>query len=311
MVDRDISVTIFEKSSNLGESACSWFAGGMLAPWCERESAEQSVVDLGEQALSWWADHIDCLWQRGSLVLSMKRDFSEIKRFARLTNNHRLLDNEQISKLEPDLDSRFERGLYFAGEAHLEPRLALKQLEKYLASKGTTIQFGIEAEASDCDGDRIIDCRGYGARNQLSGLRGVKGEMLLLKNEELSLNRPVRLLHPRYPIYVVPRPDGLFMLGATMIESDEGNKISVLSMLELLSASYALHPGFGEAEVVEIGVDVRPAFNNNLPCIRRKNNILYINGLYRHGFLLGPAMAKKAADAVLNQDIFMELDLCA
>ncbi len=60
-------------------------------------------------------------------------------------------------------------------------------------------------------------------------------------------------------------------------------------MLELLSAAYALHPAFGEAEIVEIGTGVRPAFPDNLPRIRWYGDTLYVNGLFRHGFLLAPA----------------------
>jgi glycine oxidase len=77
-----------------------------------------------------------------------------------------------------------------------------------------------------------------------------------------------------------------------------------------LSAAYALHPVFGEAQIVEIGVDVRPAYADNLPALSRRRNILYVNGLYRHGFLLGPALAKQAADAILDQSTFMELNVC-
>ena len=82
-------------------------------------------------------------------------------------------------------------------------------------------------------------------------------------------------------------------------------------MLELLSAVYALHPAFAEAEIIEIGVDVRPAFNNNLPAVCRRGDTLYINGLYRHGFLFGLAMAQRAADALGDDQLYAELRPCA
>ena len=85
------------------------------------------------------------------------------------------------------------------------------------------------------------------------------------------------------------------MVGATMIESDAAQRISARSLLELLSAAYALHPAFGEAEVLEIGTGVRAAFPDNLPRLRRVGGALYVNGLYRHGFLLAPALARRAA----------------
>jgi glycine oxidase len=112
----------------------------------------------------------------------------------------------------------------------------------------------------------------------------------------------VRLLHPRIPLYVVPRGDGIFMLGATMIESSASAHPTARAMLELLSAAYALNPAFGEAEVLEIGVDSRPAFADNLPRIRRQGNIIRANGLYRHGFLLSPALARMVADVITKDE---------
>ena len=100
--------------------------------------------------------------------------------------------------------------------------------------------------------------------------------------------------------HVVPRGDGVYMLGATMIETADRGRITARSMLELLSGAYALNPTFGEAEVLEIGVDVRPAFPDNLPKVRAKGLTVYANGLYRHGFLLAPALAKAVADLVIH-----------
>jgi glycine oxidase len=121
------------------------------------------------------------------------------------------------------------------------------------------------------------------------------------------LSRPVRVLHPRVPVYVVPRPDGHYMIGATMIESDQPTRITARSMLELLGAAYALHPAFGEAEILEIGTGVRPAFPDNLPRIVRRSGVLYVNGLYRHGFLLAPALARRVAQVLLDGAHFAEV----
>ena len=68
--------------------------------------------------------------------------------------------------------------------------------------------------------------------------------------------------------------------------------------VELLNAAYALHPAFGEAEIVELGADLRPAFADNLPQVRRDGRVLRANGLFRHGFLLAPELARQVADAI-------------
>jgi glycine oxidase len=124
--------------------------------------------------------------------------------------------------------------------------------------------------------------------------------MLVVRSSEVRLARPVRMLHPRLPLYIVPREDGRFMVGATMIESEQRGPVSVRSALELLSAAYALHPSFGEAEILELGADLRPAFPDNLPRVRRDGRVLRANGLFRHGFLLAPTLARRVAEAIVD-----------
>jgi glycine oxidase len=107
----------------------------------------------------------------------------------------------------------------------------------------------------------------------------------------VTLTRPVRLVHPRYPIYIAPKPDHVFVVGATEIETDDLSPASVRSTLELLSAAYSVHPGFGEARLLEVGVQARPTLPDNLPALRHLGlRTLQVNGLYRHGFLIAPAL---------------------
>jgi glycine oxidase len=124
--------------------------------------------------------------------------------------------------------------------------------------------------------------------------------MLLLRSRDVHFSRPVRFLHPRIPLYVVPREDGLLMLGATSIESDYDGPVSMRSAMELLHAAYALHPALAEADVVEFGVGVRPAFPDNVPRLLSKDRVVHFNGLYRHGFLLSPWYAEQLAAQIVE-----------
>lgn len=311
LADRGFSVTVHEQSPALGEMACSWYAGGMLAPYCEQDTAETWVMVRGCLSIPWWRTHVTNVVQAGSLVLSLPADRNEMMRLARLSDNHQWVDQDRIRELEPDLGGFYGQGLYFPDEAHLDPRQALQDLVGYLQDRGGTVCFGVSAEPDDRQADYVIDCRGYAARDTLGELRGVRGEMMILQTGELTLARPVRLLHPRHPVYVVPRGHGRFMLGATVIENDERRRVSVRSVLDLLNAALLLEPRFGEAEVVEVGVDVRPAFDDNLPKLMRRNNVIYMNGLFRHGFLLSPAMAAQVAEALQDREQFRALPLCA
>jgi glycine oxidase len=307
LAERGADVEVLERSERLGANSCSWYAGGMLAPWCEREMAEPLVAELGEEGLEWWAGHFPGLVRSGSLVIAHGRDRAELTRFARRTERYRQLDRAEIGELEPDLADRFDQALLFPDEAHLDPRAALGSLAHRLETLGGRIRFNTDATQVRVRDRQMIDCTGLAARQSLPDLRGVKGEMLVLRTPDIALSRPVRVLHPRIPLYIVPRGEGVFMIGATMIESDDPTRITARSMLELLSAAYALHPAFAEAEIIEIGTQARPAFPNNLPQIRRVDGTLYLNGLYRHGFLLAPALARRAAGVLLEHRHYPEL----
>lgn len=298
LAERGAEVSIIDRSPGLGPDQCSWYAGGMLAPWCERENAEPEVVALGQEAADFWAARVPGVVRRGSLVIAPARDSGELRRFARRTENFTWLDKEGLDELEPALEGRFQRALFFRDEAHLDPRRALSALVEKLEAAEVEIRYGEEAVP---EAEWTVDCRGLAAMDRLPELRGVKGEMLYIRSEDVSLTRTIRLVHPRIPIYLVPRGDGMYMLGATTIENDERKRITARSVVELLSAVYALHPAFGEAEVVEIGTDARPAFPDNLPRLVRDGRRLHVNGLYRHGFLLAPAMASRAADIVFGE----------
>jgi glycine oxidase len=291
--ERGLAVEVIERGRAVG-GGCSRMAGGMLAPWCERAATDETVARLGVPSIDWWLRHFPGTVRNGSLVVAPSRDQVELTRFAQRTDAFEWCDEAGIASLEPDLAGRFRRALFFPREAHLDPRRALPALAEALNVRGVPIRFGVD----QAEADFVIDCRGLAARDVLSDLRGVRGEMVVIRSRDVSLSRPVRLLHPRLPLYIVPRGEGVFMVGATSIESETLGGVSVRSAVELLNAAYTLHPAFGEAEILELGADVRPAFPDNLPAVRRGPRGLLVNGLYRHGFLLAPAMARQAADLV-------------
>lgn len=301
LMARGVEVELVERGTSVGERAASWLAGGMLAPYCEREAAEAIVATLGAQAVDWWATHLpDEVARHGTLVVAQPRDAGELDRFARRTHDYEWRDEAGVAALEPDLAGRFRKGLFFPGEAHVDPRRAMRALARALDLKGARLRYEVEIDPAKAAGDRVLDCRGFAARGDLPGLRGVRGEMMIVRCPELRLSRPVRMLHPRIPLYVAPRADNRFMIGATMIESADAGPMTARSAVDLLNAAYALHPAFGEAEILEMGVDVRPSFSDNIPRLIEDGRVLRLNGMYRHGYLLAPAFARRAADLLLG-----------
>jgi glycine oxidase len=302
-------VTLFERSDAGMTQATSHWAGGMLAPWCEREASEPVITRLGIRSLELWRGEFPDAPFNGSLVVSHPRDRADYERFAKLTTGHQRLDAGAVMRLEPSLDGRFRDALFFPDEGHVEPRAVLPELHQRISASGGTIHFDSEQRPDDLDGI-VIDCRGLFARDSEPGLRGVKGEMVIVETDEINLSRPVRLIHPRWPLYIIPRANNQFMIGATSIEREDDG-VSVRSALELLSAAYAVHPAFGEARIVEIGSGLRPAFPDNLPRIAIHNRKIAVNGLYRHGFLLAPALAELTLGYVERGVIDNEVMQCA
>lgn len=288
-------VRLYERSAEPFVESSSRWAGAMIAPECESESAPQIVRDLGRQSLALWRATYSGLMENGSLVVAAVRDRSELTRFQRMTENHQLLHATRLAGLEPQLADRFDAALYFPSEAHMDAGIALAALLTKAQSAGVDVRLGQHYVRED--GDTFIDCRGMAAAADVPGLRGVRGERIVVHAPDVQISRPVRLLHPRQPIYIVPQGGGMFVIGATVIEREDAGLVTVRSALELLGSAFALHPGFAEASILDLGAGVRPAFADNTPriLIEDGGNIIRVNGMYRHGFLLAPVMAEAVA----------------
>jgi glycine oxidase len=294
LAGRGHDVRLVEQTATPFTNAASQYAGAMLAPFCEREIAGPIVQELGLRALDIWEETFPGLVRKGTLVVAQARDRSELTRFARCTTGHRPVDADALGALEPDLAGRFREGLFYEREAHVEPGEAMGFLLGRIRRLGAKVSLG-EAWKGGWSG-AIVDCRGYSAKSDLPSLRGVRGERIIVQTSEIALSRPIRLLHPRTPLYVVPWGMGTYAIGATVIESDDVGPVTLRSALELLGAAYTLHPAFGEGRIVALDAGIRPAFPDNIPRIVARGRHIFVNGLYRHGFLLAPILAEAVAN---------------
>ena len=327
LITRGWDVSLFDRGGPDGSAACSFAAAGMLSPYCELESGEAVVCELGRRSLERWPEILARLpepvyFQReGSLVVAHVGDRSELDllrdRVRRMGGSaFTEVNRKAIDRLEPELDPRFFDGFYLPLEGQIDNRELLGVLGRALPALGVKCFFGETARVeggrifiSDRENtfDWIVDCGGVASRaafpDVMHDLRGVRGELLQLHAPDVRLNHPIRVMHPRYAVYIVPRPRSRFLVGATSLESEDKRPITVRSTLELLSAAFALHSGFGEASIETTYVNLRPAFPNNLPRIRREKRILHANGLYRNGFLLSPAISKGVADLMEEKEL--------
>ncbi len=152
--------------------------------------------------------------------------------------------------------------------------------------------------------DWVFDVRGTGARPSAamkhddagfaSKVRGVRGEIFWLDAPSVVLHRPVRLLHPRHRVYIVPRQGGQIVVGASEIESEDRSPVSLRTTLELLSAAHSILPELAEARIIHSETNLRPALPDNLPRLESSLGITRINGLFRHGWLIAPALVEQA-----------------
>jgi glycine oxidase len=209
---------------------------------------------------------------------------------------------EALRTLEPGLAPGL-RGWLLPGEGQID---ATRLMPALCAHAGANVQWHwntrvdrVEshqlhfAHARSRGFDVAVDARGLGARHVLP-LRGVRGELLWLHAPGLELRRPIRCIHPRHRVYLVPRHGDLVIVGATEIESEDRSPVSVRSTLELLSVANSIVPQLAEARVVRMDAHLRPATVDQRPLLHVGDGLIRINGLFRHGFLLAPALVEEA-----------------
>ena len=310
-------VTVFDPASGPHERghAAGWTAAGMLSPWAELESADAHVAQLGLRSLALWADIVSRLptpvhlQREGSLLLAHRSDLGAAQRLLGVLQGKmqgmlregrapRLLTAEQLRELEPAVHGPTHAWL-LEGEGQIHTVQAMHALADAASRAGARWRWGraVHELAPGCiDGERfdaVFDVRGVGARPDLP-VRGVRGEILWLHAPGIGLRRPLRLLHPRWRVYLVPRPDDIVVVGASEIESEDRSPISVRTLLGLLSAAHSVLPELAEARVVHTETNLRPALPDNLPQVEHRPGLTRINGLFRHGWLIAPALVDDA-----------------
>ena len=301
-------VVLYDSGGSQGMNSAAWAAAGMIAPTTEAIDADVQISSMGTNSLKLWPQWLAELpipvfyRDTGTLLLWHGKDAGEAARAQSMIASRQAescvqcLESSQIAEVEPELGTRFSQALYVPGEAQIDNRGFLKAVGLALEEAGVECHWEIAIEDDNLpDSGVIVDCRGMGAKGDLRNLRGVRGEIVRLHAPEIELNHMLRLLHPRYPVYIVPRADGKLVVGATTIESDDRSPVSVRGVLELLTSAYSILPALAEARILEFNTQVRPALPNNLPAIQfdHEQKVLRINGLYRHGFLLTPTIVEE------------------
>lgn len=321
-INNGYQTTLFEKKDLSILDSASRTAAGMISPIAEVENESPKFYEWGKYSLSRWSDICsqinmkDGFYRNGSLLVYFKQDQASFDDFDREVNSKLQLSKDEflylnstdLSNIEPQLNSEFCSGIFLPNEAHICCDTFIQHSTTFLKNNLYNLFEKVEAYSENdeyihCAGqnfnfDWIVDCRGLEAQNNIENLHGIRGETIHLYCKDVCLNRPVRLMHPRYQIYIVPRKDHKFVIGATSIISEDFSNISVQSTLELLSAAYSVSPSFAEARILESRVNCRPTLSHHMPTIQRRHQTIYVNGLYRHGYLLAPFLGDQLFDII-------------
>jgi glycine oxidase len=315
------AVHVFDPAAHAeARGAAGWTAAGMLSPVAELECADADVFRLGLRSLELWPALLRQLGvpvefrQDGSLLLAHRGDEGAARRVLDLLQ-HKLreagpdaaaslapqaLSGDALRTLEPAV-----RGPAHAWLLPHEARIHTVQAMQALAAAAREVRWHwgrtvLQATPGllQCDDgahrfDWVYDVRGTGARPQWP-VRGVRGEIFWLQAPGAQLQRPLRLLHPRHRVYLVPRAPDLVVVGASEIESEDRSPVSLRSTVELLAAAHSVVPELAEARIVHSETNLRPALPDNLPRLEVEDGLTRINGLFRHGWLIAPALVERA-----------------
>jgi glycine oxidase len=314
---------MFDRAADAGtpQHAAAFTAAGMLCPLAELDHADPATAALGWRSIALWREAINQLpgtpffSEIGSLLLAHRQDRAAADRvLARIAHGMNSpvwlaggsrarpspLTMAQLTALEPSVQGPAHAWL-LPGEAQIDTVATMAALhagaagvqwhwrEPVHALEPRSLHTGSGKHRFDW----VFDVRGTGAAPDMP-VRGVRGEMVWLHAPGLDLQRPVRLLHPRHRVYVLPRPGDVVLVGASEIESEDRSPISLRSAVELMAAAHSVLPALAEARIIRMDSNLRPALPDNAPRIDCAVGLVRINGLFRHGWLLVPALVEQA-----------------
>jgi glycine oxidase len=305
-------------------------AAGMLAPVGELAFGEPELLKMTLAAAELYPDFVAELEQASGVVTGYRRDgalhialdrdeAAELRRVHELQRSLGLgaewLPPRRCRELEPGLTPSFNGGVHAPEEASVDPRsLADALLAAIDAEDGAELLTGSGVEAALLAGERIVGVRTEGGEELRAAavvlaagawsahaewlprparppVRPVKGQILELRSRDGAA--PCRRIVASERVYLVPRPDGRLIVGATVEEQGFDTAVTAGGVHELLREAYRLLPEVAEMELVEATAGLRPGTPDNLPRIGASgvDGLLWATGHYRNGILLAPLTA--------------------
>ncbi|MDN6748563.1 MAG: FAD-dependent oxidoreductase, partial [Brevibacterium sp.] len=232
-----------------------------------------------------------------------------------------LVPGSRARGLEPSLSPGVCGAVAIPGDHSIDPRrvtgaliavlgddIVRARVNALITEDGRTV--GVELkDGTTIDGDQMVVAAG-GSCNDISGvpllpLRQVWGEVIRLRAPETLaplLTRTIRGLINGRPVYIVPRPDGELVLGATSRE-DGRSGTNAGGVHQLLRDAERLVPAILDCEITDITTRARPGSPDDVPIVGRTDpGCVVSTGFFRHGILLAPLGAGLTADLVCGSE---------
>jgi glycine oxidase len=328
---RGLDVCVLDRAAP--GTGASEVAAGMLVPATEADFGEEQLARLKLASADLFPDFVAELEQAtgldtgyrrdGALYVALDRDEAEALRRLHELQRSLGLDAEWLApsaarELEPGLSPACAAAILAPGDGQVDPRALLDALAAAAERAGVGIRAGDEvvrglvhggrlegvetAAGTRYEADRtVLACGSWSGtavwlpEDARPPVRPVKGEVVHLRGPAgLLAERPV---HTDW-VYVVPRPDGRVVLGATVEEKGFDVSVTAGGMLELLREAYRVLPDTAELKFVGARAGLRPGTPDNAPLIGPSpalDGLVLATGHYRNGILLAPATAAAVA----------------
>jgi len=338
--ERGLRIRVLERDELA--SGASGIAAGMLAPVGEASWGEDRMLELALRSHELWPGFAaelaaagDCeigYLQLGALHVALDRDeLAELRRRFELIESLGLAARWErpagCRELEPGLAPALAGGMYAPHEAGVEPRALTRALAEAASRAGAELLLGAEGEVVDAllDGERIRGVRTSDGREHRApatvlaagawsaaewlprsarpSIRPVKGQILTLRG---PAGAPIcERIVVTERVYVVPRPDGRLVVGATVEEQGFDTRVTAGGVHELLREAYRVLPEIEELELVETVAGLRPATEDNLPLVGRGEleGLLLATGHFRNGIMLAPLTAELIVADLIGEPV--------
>jgi glycine oxidase len=308
----------------------SWAGGGILSPvypWrypaavgrLARASAGQ-YRQLAQE-LARVGDGDIGLLASGMLMLDADEADAVAQGQIACEDPHEHIGRERLRQLEKALAPRFETALRLAQIDQLRNPWLCQVLDRAVRRLGVEVLeqtpvdtlrrqhgrvLGVRAGGREIAADAVVVAAGAWSGRWLpdpllaARIKPIKGQMLLLRAPP-GLIRHILVSDGRY---LIPRADGLILVGSTMEDVGFDKRVDPAVGDELFAHARAVVPALARAPIVGQWAGLRPGSPQGIPFIGAYPGLegLFVNcGHFRNGLCTAPASARLLAELMLGR----------